>query len=315
MDAISFDRIAIVGAGGPTGFHLATAMLDRGTEVRVIGRHLERLTTVYAGLDVDAVAADATDLRATTAAVNGCDLVVDCIGLPPEQMHLHPETARTIAAAVSRSGARCLQVSSFWSYLPITHLPLTEDHPREGGVHYVQWRRKAENTLQKAGAAIVNLPDFFGPRVHGSTLQQALADAVAGRPMNWIGETAPPREYVFVPDAMNTVAALACRPEAYGNRWIVAGAGPISGDEVTEIAKAHLGYHVTLRAAGRWMLWLASLFSKPLRQFMPMVPDYCQRITYDGSKLHRLLGDQRVTPYQLAIPRTLDWLRDSESTT
>lgn len=309
MKDISFERVAIIGAAGPTGFHLATAMLESGTKVRVIGRNRNKLTAAFAHCDVEVTAADATDLEATTTAVDDCDLVVDCIGLPAEQMHLHPVTARTIAAAIRGSGARCLQVSSFWSYLPITRLPLTENHPREGGVPYVTMRRKAEDILQQAGAAVVNLPDFFGPRVHNSTLQQALTEAVAGDPMNWIGKTAPPREYVFVPDAMTTVAALAARPEAFGERWIVPGAGPISGYEVTEIARAHLGYQVTLRSAGRWMLWLVSLFSKQLRRFMPMVPYYCEPISYDGSKLHGLLGDQHVTPYTQAISETIDWLK------
>ncbi len=309
MENISFDRVAIIGAGGPTGSHLASAMLVRGAKVRVIGRHRDRLTEAFDGFDVDAVAADARDLDTIVAAVSDCDLVVDCIGLPAERMHLHPITARTIAAAVRGTGARCLQVSSFWSYLPINRLPLTEDHPREGGVAYVTLRREAEDILQQAGAAIVNLPDFYGPRVHASTLQQALTEAVAGKPMNWIGTTAPPREYVYVPDAMATVAALASRPEAYGERWIVPGAGPISGEEVAEIATDHLGYHVELRAAGRWMLWLVSLVSKPLRRFMPMVPYYSERIAYDGSKLHGLIGEQPVTPYDQGIPRTLDWLK------
>lgn len=310
MEPISFDRIAVIGAGGPTGYYLTTSMLERGAKVRVIGRNRDQLAKTFIDHDVEVVAADATDLDATAGAIAGFDLVVDCIGLPPEQMHLHPVTARTIAAAVRSSGARALQVSSFWAYLPITNLPLTETHPRVGGVDYVKLRRAAEDTLQEAGAAIVHLPDFYGPRVHSSSLQQPLTQAVDGKPMSWIGATGTPREYVFIPDAMATVATLATRPEAYGERWIVPGAGPIAGEEIAEIATDHLGYTVTVRGAGRWLLWLVSLFSKPLRQFMPMVPSYLERMEYDGGKLHGLIGDQPVTPYREGIGRTLDWLKE-----
>mgnify|MGYP002064215438 CR=1 FL=1 len=43
---------------------------------------------------------------------------------------------------------------------------------------------------------------------------------------------------------------------------------------------------------------------------MPMVDSYVDPISYDGSKLHDLIGEQPVTPYREAIPETLDWLKD-----
>ncbi len=309
MDRLSFDRVAVLGAGGPTGYFLTTTLLEQGTAVRVIGRSRERLAEVFADRDVEVVAADATIRDATVRAAEGCDLVVDCIGLPPEQMQGHPETARSIAAAVSESGARCVQVSSFWAYLPIAQLPVNEEHPRRGGVDFVHWRREAEDILQEAGAAVVHLPDFYGPEVHTSTLQQPLREAIEGKPMHWIGSSTTPREYVFVPDAMRTVAELATRPEAYGERWIVPGAGPLTAKDVAEIASEHLGRKVKVRAAGPLMLRIASLFVKPLRPFMPMVPYYVRPIAYDASKLERLLGEQPVTHYREGIVATLDWMR------
>jgi nucleoside-diphosphate-sugar epimerase len=200
-------------------------------------------------------------------------------------------------------------VSSFWAYLPISQLPVNEEHPRRGGVDLVHWRREAEDILQDAGAAIINLPDFYGPHVHSSALQQPLQEAVEGKPMHWIGSAKTAREYVFVPDAMRTVAQLATRPEAYGERWIVPGAGPLTANDTAEIASNHLGRKVKVRAAGPVMLRIASLLVKPLRPFMPMVPYYVQPIAFDGSKLEALLGEQPVTPYTEGIGVTLDWLR------
>ena len=39
--------IAIVGATGPTGFHLAAALRKRGADVRVIARGMERLAQSF----------------------------------------------------------------------------------------------------------------------------------------------------------------------------------------------------------------------------------------------------------------------------
>jgi nucleoside-diphosphate-sugar epimerase len=200
-------------------------------------------------------------------------------------------------------------VSSFWAYLTLTRQPLDETHPRQGGNAYIEARRAAEDILEGAGAAIVHLPDFFGPHAHASSLQVPLADAAKGRAMNWIGPKTLAREYVYLPDAMRLVAALARRPEAYGQRWMFPGSGPLTGAEVVAIASRHLGRKVKLRSAGMLLMRIASLLKREARDFLPMVPHYLHAISYDASKLARLLGPLPMTPYDKAIPATLDWLR------
>jgi nucleoside-diphosphate-sugar epimerase len=219
----------------------------------------------------------------------------------------HPVAARNLAAALN-AGARCVHVSSYWAYIPIRNLPLTEEHPRVDGNEAVRMRRAAEDILQQAGAAVVHLPDFYGPEVHTSTIQRGLEQAVAGKAVQWIGSPGVGREYVFVPDAMKAVAQLALRPEAFGERWIVPGAGAAAFEEIAEIVERHLGRPVRLRAAGQFALRLASFFLRDVRAFLPMAPTYISPIHYDGGKLRGLLGDVPVTPYAEAIPRTLDWL-------
>jgi nucleoside-diphosphate-sugar epimerase len=306
---LELQRALIIGAAGPTGWHLARELAGRGVAVRAAGRSRERLAEAYAGVDVELVSVDALAEDQVERAANGCDLVVDCVGLPADRMADHPRTARSIARALQATGALGLQVSSFWAYLPVRELPISEEHPRRGGVDYVRWRREAEDILGEAGAAVVNLPDFYGPRVHTSTVQQALVDAIEGRAMSWVGGRDTPREVVYVPDAMATVADLAGRSEAYGERWVVGGAGPLTGADVEEMVCQHLGRKVRLRAAGPVMLRVVSLFVSDLRLFMPMVPEYVRPIRYDDGKLRALLGEPRLTSYRQGIGETLDWLR------
>jgi len=308
MTGLTFERVAILGATGPTGFHLAQAMQRRGVAVRLVARDREKLARQYRDIAGEQIAADITRAVDTARAIASCDLVVDCIGLAGSHMAEHAVTARNIALAIRGSGARCVQVSSYWAYLPAVQIPISERHPRQGGGEWVGQRRAAEDILQDAGAAILNLPDFFGPRVHTSTLQQALAEAAAGKAMNWIGPVDLVHEYAFVPDAMATAAELAAHSEAYGERWIVPGSGPITGRQVAEIASRLLDRRVAVRAAGPLMLRVVSLFNEPLRGFMQMVPDYLKPITYDAAKLSALIGRPSVTRYEEAIRQTLDWL-------
>jgi nucleoside-diphosphate-sugar epimerase len=302
-------KIAIIGATGPTGIHLTSELSRRGHEVRVVSRSLERLRSVFPEQDVEAVEADALDPRATRRALEGCDTVVDCIGLPADRITDHPATATVVANVVKTTGARCLQVSSYWSYLPQERPTIDESHPRRGGNVFIRSRREAEDILRAAGAAIVHLPDFFGPHVRTGSLQLALEEIASGKAMSWIGSPSVARDYTYVPDAMRTVAALLEREEAYGQDWGLAGSGPLSAATVAGIAGHHLGRTVRVRAAAPWVLHILALFSSGLRSFMPMVPHYAVPVSYDASRLHHLLGDVPATSYDEAIPVTLDWLR------
>ena len=299
----SSNKAAILGATGPTGRHLASLLTERGRPVRVISRSESNLERCFPGESFERVAADATDESQTARALDGCDVVFDCIGLPGELIALHSATARHIAKATRASGARCVQVSSYWAYLPIVKLPLTETHPRVDGPEWARYRREAEDILQDAGACVLHLPDFYGPYVHTSTVQNVLIDAVNDRPMNWIGGADVEHELIYVPDAMRIAADIADHDEAYGGRYLLPGSGTISGAEVAYLAGGKL------RAASPLMLRIVSLFDKNLRSFMPMVPHYAKTITYDASKLHALLGTTKMTPYADGIRETLDSIR------
>lgn len=305
---LMFAKAAVLGATGPTGKFLVRELIVRRVSVRAVSRIEANLARAFGALKIERVAADLLDAEATRRAIEDCDLVFDCIGFPMDRMADHPRTAKNIAGAIASTGARCVHVSSYWCYIPIQRNLVSEDHPRVDGGTPVRMRREAEDILLAAGAAVANLPDFYGPEVHTSTLQQGLIDAVAGRTVNWIGSIETLREYVYVPDAMKAVATLAFREEAYGGLWIVPGAGPITLRRVLEIAGRHLGRRLKARAAGPLMLRMVGLFVRRLREFMPMVPTYLAPISFDGSKLRALIGDIPVTPYEEAIPITLDWL-------
>ena len=302
-------RIAVVGATGPTGRALAGELHARGHAVRVISRRGGALHACFPQAAIEKAPADALDFASLSQALKGCGVVVDCIGLPGDRMAEHAETARNIARFVAEAGARCLQVSSYWAYMPIRELPVSERHPREGGPPWARQRREAEDILRSAGAAIVHLPDFFGPHVHTSTVQLAIQAAVKGGPMDWIGPAHVERDCIYVPDAMKVVAQLLVKEEAYGEDWLLPGSGPVSANGLAKILSGLLHREVRVRAAPPWLLRLLSLFKTDLRGFMQMVPEYVKPLSFDGSKLERLLGPAARTPYEEALRATIAAIR------
>lgn len=301
-------RTAIVGATGPTGYHLALELTGRGRGVRVVSRRRDHLERRYAGQPVEIAEADALDPAALRRAVDGCELVVDCIGLPAERMADHPATARNLAAAARAGHSRLLQVSSFWSYLPHRGEVVSESHPRLGGHSWFRLRREAEDVLLDAGAAIVHLPDFFGPRVHTGAVQTGLEEALAGKPVSCLGSPETERETVFVPDAMRTVADLAERDAAYSGYWGIPGNGVLSPRELARLAGSHLERRVGVRAVPQWMVRPLAMVVPTLRPVVPLVPHYSKPVRYDTAKLRGLLGEVERTPLPEAVAATLDWL-------
>ena len=165
--------------------------------------------------------------------------------------------------------------------------------------------------LREAGGAILHLPDFYGPHVHVSTLQNALSEAASGKTINWLGGADTQREYIYVPDAMRIAAAIGARAEAFGGHWCLPGGGSLSGRQAAEIAWRHLGRPVKLRSAGLLTLRVVSLFKKDLRGLLQVAPDYMKPVHYDARKLQGLLGPQRMISYDDGIGQTLAWISSS----
>jgi nucleoside-diphosphate-sugar epimerase len=310
--SLSLQRVVILGATGPTGIFLARSLKEVVGAVRLVSRNLENLKQAFPEEDSELVTADLLDISDVQRSVEGCDLVVNCVGFPARQMDGHAVAARNIAVAIKGSSSRCLHVSSYWSYLPVISLPISEDHPRRDGSEWMRYRREAEDILQQAGAAVVHLPDFFGPFVHTSTLQNPIREAFEGNnKLNWIGKGDVERDYIFVPDAARIIKRLAQLPEAYGERWILKGSGPLTGEELSQQLSSLLNRSIGLRCAGPFTLRMVSLFKKELRGFLQMVPEYVKPIAYDDAKLANHLDRVEHTNYQDALAQTLVWLKGS----
>lgn len=306
---MKFQKAAILGATGPAGLHLAKELGKRGIAVRAVSRDAAKLERFFPGEAVERVAADLMKAADARRAIDGCQVAFHCIGLPADAMAQHEVAAGNVADALPATGARCVHVSSFWAFLPIVGLPMNEQHPRQGGTPWVRYRRAAEDRLREAGAAIANLPDFYGPGVHTSSLQQPLREAAQGRTMNWIGAADTDREYAYLPDAAATLVALAELDEAYGEHWIVPTSGSLNGRRVAEIASEVLVPKIRVRGHGPATLRVLSVFNAPLRGFMQMVPQYTKTLSFETLKIERALGPQHVTSYEDGIRQTLDWMR------
>jgi nucleoside-diphosphate-sugar epimerase len=160
-------------------------------------------------------------------------------------------------------------------------------------------------------AAVVRLPDFYGPYADNSLANPILRAGLAGKKANWLGSVDLPHEFIFVPDAGRLIVELASRPGSYGEAWNLGGAGTITGREFIAEAYRQAGRQPKWRTAGPTMLRIAGWFNPMMKELVEM--QYLQQtpVILDDTKAERLLGGLSKTAYPEGIAQTLRWIRGS----
>ncbi len=107
-------RALVTGATGKVGHAVASALAARGDEVRALVRDPARAAVVLPP-KVEAVRGDVTDPASVAAAVAGCEVVFNAMGLPEQWLRdqslfdrVNAEGTRTVAQAARAAGVRRL---------------------------------------------------------------------------------------------------------------------------------------------------------------------------------------------------------------
>jgi nucleoside-diphosphate-sugar epimerase len=105
-------QVLVTGATGKVGYAIASASLARGDQVRALVRDSKRAATILpAGIDL--IEGDATDADSLAAAVEGCELVFNAMGMPEQWVkdegifdRVNALGSGALAAAAKRAGVR-----------------------------------------------------------------------------------------------------------------------------------------------------------------------------------------------------------------
>jgi len=102
----------VTGATGKVGHALASALLDRGDQVRALVRDPKRAASVLPA-GIEPIKGDVTDVESLAAAVEGCELVFNSMGMPEQWVkdeaifdQVNAIGSQQVAAAAKRAGVR-----------------------------------------------------------------------------------------------------------------------------------------------------------------------------------------------------------------
>ncbi|QIL83703.1 NAD-dependent epimerase/dehydratase family protein [Diaphorobacter sp. HDW4A] len=307
-------EIALLGAAGAIGKSIASALRAEGRSYRCIGRDMARLRMSFADdPQAELVTWNPDSPASIEQALRSVHTVIYLVGVNYWQFELHPELMRRTLASAEAAGVRnMLLIGTVYPYGRVQGgNPAREDHPREPHTFKGAMRKQQEDLLMQAHAegricaAILRLPDFYGPGVEASLLHSAFQAAATGKVADLIGPLDRPHEFVYVPDVGPVVLRLLGHVKAYGKSWHLAGAGVTTQMDVLAMLESQMRRKIRRRVASRIMLRMAGLFSPLLRELVEMHYLIADPLLLDDSALVALIGPIAKTPYAEGVRETL----------
>jgi len=317
-------RALVSGAHGFVGSHLARALLEDGSDVRVLDRPAPRLADVggerRSGLDllgirgeVELFEADLRDAAAVAAAVAGSDTVFHLaaqtiVGVaresPLETFEVNVQGAWNVFEACrAHAVGKVVFASSDKAYGSSPELPYREDFPLRATYPY-DVSKAAADAIARSYATAYGLPlavtrfanVYGGGDLNFSRLiPETVVALLEGRAPAIRSDGSPERDFLHVDDAVAAYLAIAgaLGSGAAGEAFNAGGERPHSVREVVELIAAAAGTGIEPDFQGQ-----GNPDGEIDRQFV------------DSAKLRELTGWQPAVDLEDGLRRTLEWYRE-----
>ena len=316
-------RALVTGATGKVGHAIASALLDRGDEVRALVRDPKRAASVLPA-GIEPMRGDVTDPESLAAAVEGCELVFNSMGMPEQWVRdeaifdqVNAVGSAQVAGAAKRAGARRFIHTSTHD---VFHAEsgdrfdetMLADYPK--GTAYERSKQHAEELVlaERDGMEVVilNPSGVYGPTPSPTpSFENGLFEPVVRKRLPAV----PPggTGYAFV-EGVAAGHLLAAEKGTDGERYILAD-GYASFRDLAETAKSVAGrgrVPPTMPVpVARAIATVGAGISRVIRR-PPLLPK--GQLTYflwqarpDSSKAQRDLGWQ-TTPLEEGVRKTLN---------
>jgi dihydroflavonol-4-reductase len=315
-------QVLVTGATGKVGHAIASALLERGDRVRAVVRDPTRAASILPA-GVEPRRGDATDVESLNAAVEGCELVFNAMGMPEQWVkdegifdRVNAHGSGALAAAAKRAGVRrFIHTSTHDVFHADTGQRFDEtmlaDYPK--GTAYERSKQHAEELVlaERDGMEVVilNPSGVYGPTPSPTpSFENGIFEPVVRKRLPAV----PPggTGYAFV-EGVAAGHLLAADRGADGERYILAD-GYASFREIAETVKEVAGRGrvppVMPVPVARAVAGLGEGISRIIRR-PPLLPR--GQLTYflwqahpDSSKAQAELGWQ-PTPFEEGVRRTL----------
>ena len=311
-------RVAVTGAGGFIGSHLAEALVRAGAKVTAVTRYNSRGDEgnlrfvddeVRAAMTVRSV--DMVDLDAVRQAIGGHDIVFNLaafIGIPYSYVNPQGTVANNVSSTLNvlllaKEGVvgRVMQTSTSEVYGSALQVPIPETHPYQPQSPYSASKIATDNIALSfhlsfgTPVTIVRPFNTYGPRQSArAVLPSVISQALAGSDIK-VGSTTTTRDFNYVGDTVRGFMLLAASDASLGRAVNIG-----SGREVS-IADA---IETIVRVVGNE--------NRIVHDEQRVRPEKSEvsRLLADIALARELVGYEPEVSFDEGIRRTVDWMAE-----
>jgi nucleoside-diphosphate-sugar epimerase len=321
-------KVALTGATGYTGGHVAAALRARGDEVAALVRSPAAREGLAAGVRV--VEGDLGDRGALESLVQGCDAVLHVAAVyrtagHPDSYYRDVNVGGTerLLEAAARAGARLfVHTSTVGVHGHVTSPPADETSPFAPGDVYQETKAEAEALALRfhrergLPVVVVRPAAIYGP---GERRLLKLFKAIARGYYAIVGAGSAYYHPVYIDDLVAGFLLALARPDLAGEAFILAGPRYVSQAELAAlIARSTGGRVLPVRipaAPLRWAGALCEALCVPLGVEPPLhrrrVEFWTKSRAFSTEKARRLLGYAPRVDVEEGIARTAAWYRQA----
>lgn len=306
----------LLGAGGSIANEFASRLLEERLEVRLVSRHPKPMN----GATV--MQADLTNSEQTAAAIAGSSVVLLAPGLKYD-IHIWekqwPLIMQNTIDGCKRHGAKLIFFDNIYCLGKVVG-PMTETSPinpnsRKGEVRAVI----AQNLLNEIAAGnitamIARSADFYGPNCKTSAFNSLVMEKfVKGKKAQCLLSDSLPHSYTYTPDCGRALRLLASSETAWDQVWHLPTAHPaLNNREMIGLAAEYFGTRSSYQVLGKWMLRMAGIFSKLIRELNEMNYQNDSPYIFDSSKFERAFQFD-PTSYREGIRQTVESYQEKKT--
>jgi len=298
------DLHCVLGAGGAIADQLLPVLKANKEKVRLVSRKPPLIP------GTESVTADLADYDQTLQAVKGSSTVYLLAGLKYDirvWKEKWPKIMTNTINACKETGSRLIFFDNVYMYGRTDKM--TEESPfnpcsRKGAVRAaIATQLLNEMKAGNIKALIARSADFYGPVGFKTSVPNILVfgNILKGKKPQWLSSVDFIHSYTYVPDAGKALYMLAGRKDAFGQTWHMPTSGnPLTGKEFIRQATEAMGVPASYSVISSWMLTLAGLFDRNLKELNEMLYQYRYPYVFESSKFNKAFKFQPVT-YQEGI--------------
>jgi len=309
-------RVAVTGAGGFIGSHLAEALVGAGADVTAVVRYNSRgddgnlrYVAPEARRSLRVQRIDLADVDATRQALARAEVVFHLaafVGIPYSYAHPHDavlnnvlSTLNVLSVARDIGVERLVQTSTSEVYGSAQQIPIPETHPLQPQSPYSASKIATDHVALSyhysfdLPVTIVRPFNTFGPRQSArAVIPTVITQALVG-PEIRIGTTSTTRDFTFVDD---TVRGFLLAAE--------------SATSIGEVVNIGTGQETSVDDAIRAIIEVVGKQVRVVRDERRLRPDRSEvtRLCADIRKAERLLGYRPAVAFEEGIRRTTAWI-------